>query len=188
MSLFLCPRAPLIPSHHLEISCGRQYCQITTYYIHPNYYSWRYLWGQCSSLIPFHLGFSFLLQELLFLGTLLVAAVLVHKDVTQEVQWIDRWELSALGDVLFTVNGVLCTGIDLLGLRLNLLILPLIRKEYIHEMVHVAWIICWEDCISGQCSLVICQDPVVKGIITILNRSNPAVRLLLGSGNFSLAL
>ena len=47
------------------------------------------------------------------------AAVLVHKDVTQEVQWIDRHELSALGDVLFTVNGVLCPGIDLLGLGLN---------------------------------------------------------------------
>ena len=39
MSLFLCPRAPLIPNHHLEISCGRQYFQIPTYYIHPNYYS-----------------------------------------------------------------------------------------------------------------------------------------------------
>ena len=39
MSLFQYPRAPLIPNHHLEISCGRQYCQIPTYYIHPNYYS-----------------------------------------------------------------------------------------------------------------------------------------------------
>ena len=39
MSLFQCPRAPLIPNHHLEISCGRKYCQIPTYCIHPNYYS-----------------------------------------------------------------------------------------------------------------------------------------------------
>ena len=39
MSLFQRPRAPLITNHHLEISCGRQYCQIPTYYTHPNYYS-----------------------------------------------------------------------------------------------------------------------------------------------------
>ena len=39
MSIFQRLRAPLIPNHHLEISCGRQYCQIPTYYIHPNYYS-----------------------------------------------------------------------------------------------------------------------------------------------------
>ena len=31
LSLFQCPRAPLIPDHHLEISCGRQYCQIPTH-------------------------------------------------------------------------------------------------------------------------------------------------------------
>ena len=55
-------------------------------------------------------------------------------------------------------------------------------------MIHVAWIIFWEDRRSGQCSLVICQDPVVKGITTILNRSNPEVKLLLGSGNLLLSI
>ena len=52
------------------------------------------------------------------------AAVFAHTDVTQEVQWIDRQELSALGDVLFTVNGVLLPGIDLFGLGLNFLPCP----------------------------------------------------------------
>ena len=46
-------------------------------------------------------------------------SVIVQKDVTQEVQWIDRRELSAMGDALFTVNGVLFPGIDLLGIVLN---------------------------------------------------------------------
>ena len=69
--------------------------------------------------MPCHREFSFLLQELLFLGTFLGTAVLAHKDVTEEVQWIYRKELSALGNVMFTVNGVLCPGIDLLGLGLN---------------------------------------------------------------------
>ena len=55
-------------------------------------------------------------------------------------------------------------------------------------MIHVAWIICWEECRSGQYSLVICQEPVVKGITTILNRSNPAVKLLLGSGKLLLSI
>ena len=155
MSLLQCPRAPLIPNHHLEIPCDRQYCQIPTYYIHPNYYSWRYLWGQCSSLITCHQKISFLLQDLLFLGMLLGVAVLFHKYVTQEVQWIDRRELRALGDVLFAVNGVSCPGIDILGLGLNWILLSLIRKEYIHEMICVAWIIWWKDCRSVQCSLVI---------------------------------
>ena len=39
MSLFQCPRGPLIPNHHLKISYGRQYCQIPTYYTYLNYYS-----------------------------------------------------------------------------------------------------------------------------------------------------
>ena len=55
-------------------------------------------------------------------------------------------------------------------------------------MIHVAWIICWEDCRSGQCSLVIYQEPVVKGIITIMHRSNPAVKLLLDSGKLLLII
>ena len=58
-------------------------------------------------------------QPPLFLGTLLGAAVLAHKYVNQEVQWIDIQDLRELGDVLFTVNGVLCPGIDLLWLGLN---------------------------------------------------------------------
>ena len=45
----------------------------------------------------------------------------------------------------------------------------------------------WEDCGSGQYSLVICQDPVVKGITTIMYRSNPEVKLLLGSGKICLS-
>ena len=116
------------------------------------------------------------------------AAVIFQNDVNQEVQWIYRRELSALGYVLFTVNGVLCPGIGLLGLRLNWLLLPLIRKEYIHKMIHVDWVIYLEDCRPGQCSLVICQYPVVKGITKILNMSNPAVKLLLGYGKLLLSI
>ena len=55
-------------------------------------------------------------------------------------------------------------------------------------MIHVAWTIFWEDCRSGQFSLIICQDPVVKGITTILNRSNTAVKLLLGSRKLPLSI
>ena len=36
--------------------------------------------------------------------------------------------------------------------------------------------------------MVICQDLVVKGNTTILNRSNPAVKLLLGSGKLLLSI
>ena len=36
--------------------------------------------------------------------------------------------------------------------------------------------------------MVVCQGPLVKGITTILNRSNPAVKLLLGSGKLLLRI
>ena len=36
--------------------------------------------------------------------------------------------------------------------------------------------------------MVICQDPVVKGITTIMNRSNPEVKLLLGYGKLLLSI
>ena len=36
--------------------------------------------------------------------------------------------------------------------------------------------------------MVICQDPVVKGTTTIMNRSNPEVRLLLGYGKLLLRI
>ena len=49
---------------------------------------------------------------------LLGVSVLLRKGVSQEVQWIDRRDISALGDVFITVNDVLCPGIDLLGVGL----------------------------------------------------------------------
>ena len=36
--------------------------------------------------------------------------------------------------------------------------------------------------------MVICQEPVVKGITTIMNRSNPEVKLLLGYGKLLLSI
>ena len=50
---------------------------------------------------------------------LLGVAVLVRKGVIQEFQWIYRRDLRALGDVLITVNDVLCPGMDISRIGLH---------------------------------------------------------------------
>ena len=99
----------------------------------------------------------------------------MHKGVSPEAQRIGRRDLSELSDVLITLNNVIYPGIDFLGVSLGL-------------TSYVSGITCWVDCGSGQESLVLCCNPVVKGMATILYRSNPTVKLLLGSGEIFLGI
>ena len=42
--------------------------------------------------------------------------MITHKSVSQEVQWINRWELITLIDVLTTGKGIPCLRIDVVSL------------------------------------------------------------------------
>ena len=81
-------------------------------------------------------------------------------------------------------------GLIYLGLGLDYLELypPLITKVYIHERIPVAGIIYWTDGGSRQDSLFLCQNLLVKGITTIIYRSNTLDMLLLSSGKLLIGI
>ena len=80
-----------------------------------------------------------------------------YKGVTQEVNWINVWDLITLSDVLTTFKDIFYLRIDVLGIRLVLsfLIPPKIVKGYIHVMVYGEEVIFWGDRVQGQDVFVI---------------------------------
>ena len=64
---------------------------------------------------------------------------------------------------------VLCIGLDVLRIRfwLTVLLPLLIIKLHTTTMIHGCGIIFWVVCVLGYYSLVLCKDPVGKGITGI---------------------
>ena len=61
-------------------------------------------------------------------------------------------------------------------------------EGFITATVHGDGIIFWEDSVSGQCSLVLCQDPLFEATAKILHRVNPVAKLILGAGKLLLCI
>ena len=62
--------------------------------------------------------------------TLLDVIIITNKSVSQEVQWIGRYDLSELSDVLANGKVILCLGLYVIRTRTGLILLlpPLIKK------------------------------------------------------------
>ena len=113
-----------------------------------------------------------------------------HKGVSKEVQWINIQGIRALSNVLTTGKCILCLGIDFVNLRnvLPCFLPPLIDKGRAPATIYVTRII--RQLYSGtiQDSFIFCQDPVGKGITTMLCRDNPVATLLLGARKILLCI
>ena len=46
--------------------------------------------------------------------------MLLHKGASQEFQWINIWDISAISDILTTGKDIFCLGVDVFGIRVIL--------------------------------------------------------------------
>ena len=83
-----------------------------------NFYEVSVLCKFITIIFIFPHEFPFLLEELLHLRMFLGVVIVIYKDVTQEVHFIDKSYLSTLSDFFTTDNHILCIGIDIIGIRL----------------------------------------------------------------------
>ena len=114
----------------------------------------------------------------------------MNKRVSQEVEWINRWEIRTLIHVLTTGKGIPCLVVDVLifSTRPPWLLLPLTTKGRDPAITHGDRITLRPYILSGQYSFVLCNNPVDKGITTMLCRTKPVIMLLLGDSKHFLCI
>ena len=90
--------------------------------------------------------------------------MIVHKCVTQEVQWIDGWDISTQSDILTSGKDIICLNIDVLRvvLLLSWFIDPIVMEGRITVIIHGDGVILWYYYGLVQGILVIYKDPVGK--------------------------
>ena len=69
--------------------------------------------------------------------------IVVNKCVDQEVQWINKWELIEMSDVLSAGKDIICLCINVPGISFGFpfLITTLTKKGQVSDNINSAWII-----------------------------------------------
>ena len=95
--------------------------------------------------------------------------MVVHRDITKEIQCLYGWKLSAISDFLTTGKDILYLEVYIFGIRLGLNFLsPIVMKRLVPASICGSGVSLCEDSVLVKDSSALFQYPLGKSVTTML--------------------